>query len=364
MSEFFKDGHALLIGVGGDLPTTVNDAQGLADILKDPKRCAYRPEQVDLLQSKNADRAGILASLDKLAKGVNEISTVVIYFSGHGYHSSRDDAYYLMPYGYDVVQLTETTISGAEFIDKLKAIKAQKLLLLLDCCHAGGMIELKAPGLQLTKVPMPHEALSLLSQGSGRVVIASSKADEKSEIKAGMPYSVFTFAVIEALCGKGASQKDGFVRVADLALHAREVVPRRTENRQHPILNYLQADNFVLSYYAGGETQFKVLPFDEWPERAREQAAESAIPKMSKEAQMIITKLSKTYNGRLLQVYWGIQIGQDQWMYQEIQPRERAALAGAIGELDRLGLIKGEGAETFRITTKGYQIADEILKEG
>jgi hypothetical protein len=68
------------------------------------------------------------------------------------------------------------------------------------------------------------------------------------------------------LAGKGASKEDGYVRVADLALYAREVVPKRTRDRQHPILNFEQADNFVLAYYAGGETEPKGLPFDVEPE--------------------------------------------------------------------------------------------------
>ncbi len=68
-------------------------------------------------------------------------------------------------------------------------------------------------------------------------------------------------ALIESLAGKGVSQKDGYVRVADLALYAREVVPQRTGDRQHPILNFEQADNFVLAYYAGGEKEPKELPF-------------------------------------------------------------------------------------------------------
>ena len=50
--------------------------------------------------------------------------------------------------------------------------------------------------------------------------------------------------------------------VSDLALYTREVVPRRTGNKQHPILDFKQADNFLLAYYAGGEMQPKKLPFE------------------------------------------------------------------------------------------------------
>lgn len=36
MSSSFQSGHALLIGAGADLAFTVDDARGIADILKDP----------------------------------------------------------------------------------------------------------------------------------------------------------------------------------------------------------------------------------------------------------------------------------------------------------------------------------------
>ncbi len=261
MSKLFTDGHACIIGVGGDLPNTVDDAIGFAQILNDPERCAYPVEQVSLLSKEHAKREDILAALDRLAQSTTPDSTAIIYFSGHGYQveSPMGEAYYLMPFGYDVNKLHKTAISGAEFTAKLKAIPAKKLLVLLDCCHAGGLGDTKSLGYTAVKAPLPPEAQALLAEGKGRVVIASSTADELSF--AGKPYSAFTLALIESLAGKGVSQKDGYVRVADLALYAREVVPQRTGDRQHPILNFEQADNFVLAYYAGGEKEPKELPF-------------------------------------------------------------------------------------------------------
>ncbi|MBE8969354.1 caspase family protein [Nostocales cyanobacterium LEGE 12452] len=266
MNELFSQGHACIVGVGGDLPNTVDDAIGLANILKDPERCAYQPEQVHLLSKEQANREGVIAALDQLAQSTTPDSTVIVYFSGHGYQvaSPMGEAYYLMPFGYDQTKLHKTAISGTEFITKLQAISAKKLLVLLDCCHAGGLGDTSKLGYEAEKSPLPPEAQALFNEGKGRVAIASSQADEKS--LAGRPYSAFTLALIEALAGKGASKKDGYVRVADLAMYAREVVPRRTRDRQHPILNFEQADNFILAYYAGGDTEPKGLPFEGEPE--------------------------------------------------------------------------------------------------
>jgi uncharacterized caspase-like protein len=262
MSEIFSQGHACIVGVGGDLPNTVDEAVGLANILKDSERCAYPPTQVHLLTKEQAKRDDILAVLDRLAQTTTTESTVIVYFSGHGYQVAgpMGEAYYLMPFGYDEKKLYKTAISGDEFTAKLRAIRAQKLLVLLDCCHAGGLGDTKNLGYEAEKSPLPPEAQALFTEGKGRVVIASSQANEKS--LAGRPYSAFTLALIEALAGKGASKKDSYVRVADLALYAREVVPRRTRDRQHPILNFEQADNFVLAYYAGGDSEPKGLPFE------------------------------------------------------------------------------------------------------
>jgi len=262
----FDQGHALVVGVGADLPSTVDDAVGLADILQDPARCAYPPGQVHLLTGEKATRDDVLSTLGALSQSANPQSTVLVYFSGHGYRvaSPTGEFYYLLPHGYDLDRLYQTAISGAEFTDRLRAIPAQKLLVLLDCCHAGGVGEAKAPGLQLAKSPLPPEAHTLLAEGGGRVIIASSQEDELSF--AGRPYSAFTLALTEALCGIGVAKRDGTVRVADLALHAREVVPTRTRGRQHPVLHFEQADNFALAYYAGGEAQPKGLPFTAEPE--------------------------------------------------------------------------------------------------
>ncbi len=267
MNNTFTNGHAIIVGVGADLPNTVDDAKGIAGILRDQERCAYPRDQVQTLTGDGAGRGQILAALDKLAQAATTDDTVLVYYSGHGYRvtSTTGEAFYLLPHGYDLQRLYQTAISGAEFTAALRAVSARKLLVLLDCCHAGGVGEAKAPGVTLAKAPLPPEALALLAEGSGRVLIASSTENELSY--AGRPYSAFTLALIEALCGQGVAKKDGFVRVADLlALHTRQMVPGRTSQRQHPILHFEHADNFAVAYYAGGDAKPKGLPFEVEPE--------------------------------------------------------------------------------------------------
>jgi hypothetical protein len=222
---------------------------------------------VQLLTGAKAPRAAVLSGLEQLSK-VAADSSVIVYFSGHGeqVRRGRKSTYYLMPHGYDLDRLDETAISGAEFAAKLSRIKSERLLVLLDCCHAGGFggaqalpegaKSAKRPVVE--KAPLPPEASKVFGTKKGRVLIASSTGNELSY--AGEPYSVFTTALIAALCGEGAAKDDGYVRVGDLALYTREAVAKFTDGEQHPNLDFAQSDNFAVAYYAGGELKPKGLP--------------------------------------------------------------------------------------------------------
>ncbi len=252
MSQIFKQGYAVVVGVGADLPVTIDDATAVANLLGDPSRCAYPTEQVRLLTEENANRTNILSALSWLAETTGEDDTAIVYFSGHGIETPD---YYLIPYGYDLADLEGTTIPGETFTEHLRAIKAKKLLVLLDCCHAGGQAEAKG----MIKSPLPPEAIAQLGSSSGRVVLASSRKDEVSWT--GKPYSVFTAALLEALAGYGTFEQDGYARVLDLTMWVGRKVPERTSEKQHPIIKVSNLeDNFALAWYAGGEKSVRPLP--------------------------------------------------------------------------------------------------------
>ena len=54
------------------------------------------------------------------------------------------------------------------------------MLILLDCCHAGGLSDAKAFAITSYKSSIPVETQELLQKGSGGVIIASSMSDEYS----------------------------------------------------------------------------------------------------------------------------------------------------------------------------------------
>src|SRR5258706_12655143 len=82
----FNNGYAVVVGAGGDLPVTANDAVGFHSILVDQERCAIPNRNVRLLKEEEATRGSILDNLDWLASKAREDkkASIIFYFSGHG----------------------------------------------------------------------------------------------------------------------------------------------------------------------------------------------------------------------------------------------------------------------------------------
>ena len=264
--QVFSHGHAVVVGVGNDLPMTVTDATAVAKLLTDPARCGYPAGQVQLLvggaalSEERPTRANILTALDGLADRcrADPDAIAVVYYSGHGGFRPEDGVYYLVPDGYDPNRFADTTVTGAEFAGKVGAVRARGMLVLLDCCHAAGLSgggQVAKGGIR--KAPIPPD-LTALRGMTGRALVASCQANELSF--GGVPYSFFTAALLEGLAGYGARQRDGKAHFIDVLGWIGHQVPKRSSDRQHPILDFSQVPiNFPLAFYSGGDPQPKKL---------------------------------------------------------------------------------------------------------
>jgi hypothetical protein len=242
MTKKFQNGYAFLIGVGYNqaLPATVNDAKALYDLLIDPRLAAYPQEQVQVLTEEASTKDSILSGLDTLADQVRENpdATVWIYFSGHGFLHEETHEYFLIPYEYSLQQIQTTCISSQQWSQKLKAIEAKKLMVWLDCCHAGGMLSKELNRLPFRESPPPKGTFEGLTSGSGRVVVASCKEDQKSYILPGARNSVFTTCLLEVLRGQGLTDSDDeYIRFFQIMSHLYDEVPESVKTKpQNPIL--------------------------------------------------------------------------------------------------------------------------------
>ena len=278
MSDTFTHGYALLIGVGESafpkysLPVTVKDVQALRAFLTDPNLCAYPndDQHIRLLHDAGATRTAILEGLAWLKEQVatNPKSTVVIYYSGHGWLDQSTEHYYLIPHDVDF-NIPSSALSAVDFTDALRQIQSQRLLVIIDCCHAQGMAaaktgeaDLKLPQGFVPAVPTKGR-LDELAKGEGRAVFTSCRGSQKSWIRKDGSMSIYTYHLIEALQGAANQPGDTKVRVADLMKHLDRAVPESAfqeyQATQEPWFSG-ETTNFPIALLCGG----KGLPAEGW----------------------------------------------------------------------------------------------------
>ncbi|WP_295441921.1 caspase family protein [uncultured Thiodictyon sp.] len=248
----FTQGHALLIGVGSyqhepqlNVPITAADAQRLAGVLRDPVFCSYPADQVTVLHDATASRAGILAALDALGERAGAADTVFLYFCGHGAYGEDGD-YYLT--AHDTGLNSGRVVSGSglrqgELIGRLRAIKAKRLLLVVNACHAGELAPTLRPA-AAPGIPLPAQtAAALLASGEGRIIITACREGQVSYIGRGA-LTLFTQALVDGLQGRGTISRRGFVSAFDLYTHLyfkiEETVRRDYGAAQEPELTVLK----------------------------------------------------------------------------------------------------------------------------
>ena len=241
--------HAVVIGVSQyrRIPplSSVADAEGVAGVLRDPDAGGYDPANVVLLQESDATREQILEELDRLGREARPDEIALVYFSGHGGSWSGGDSY-LMPIEGEWSspdRLEATAISGRQLGDRLAAIRAERLTVILDCCHAAG----PAPPQGTGDAWIPAIADGALERlaGRGRVVMAAARSDAGPYTLAGARHGLFTEHLIAGLRG-AAGGSDGVVRVLDLYRHVeRNVVARFPDQR--PVLKADPEDNYAVA---------------------------------------------------------------------------------------------------------------------
>ena len=262
VAEDFATGHAIVIGVANyrnvkRLPEAVlNDARDVAAVLRSNANCGYEPCNVHLLLDGDATLERIRAALATVAKTSRPEDTVVIFFSGHGalLGDPDDPESALLPVECDGRTLDSTSLSETEFSSALRGFAAKRLLVLIDACHSAGAGSFKGNGAEeLQSLGYSEKSLGRLAQGTGRVLIASSRASEVSWVLPNARNSVFTSHLLDALRGKGHTSGDGLIRVFEIFNHVSEMVRREVPGEQHPVFKASELeDNFPVALDRGG----------------------------------------------------------------------------------------------------------------
>jgi metacaspase-1 len=254
MSGFVK-GRALIVGIADyaavrSLPQIVaKDASDVAALLLDPKVCGYDPKNVVLLTSKQATAQEIRKALSDLTS-LGADDTFLFYFSGHGHRATTAagvEHSYLVAHDGDVGSISSTMIEDTELFELLGEIPSQRQVVIIDACHAGGVGTLKGADTRPVPSGIGKSALDTLSAGRGRVVLASSRADEVSLVLRGAANSLFTDSFLSALKGGAKHKDDGTIGILDVFGYVAKDVPTRQPD-QHPVMKAdALEDNFSIA---------------------------------------------------------------------------------------------------------------------
>lgn len=266
----FTQGHALIIGVGqyenipgANVPIAVDDAQAVAQVLQDGKYCGYPAAQVDIVTDSGATRDGTLAALERLAQQTGDNDTIFLFYCGHG-ALGTDGNYYLISHDGEVEAgrvVPGSGVSETELIDKIRALKAKKALLIFNTCHSGNI----SPSLGPEKEEIETSSLStdtssaLLATGNGRIIITACREEQKSYIGKGS-LSIFTQALVDGLHGTGFRGNAGFISAYSLYeqifMAVTERVGELSDNLvQEPELTVIKGIGpFAVSLYKGAST--------------------------------------------------------------------------------------------------------------
>jgi len=276
----FDSGYALLIGVGESaykpwsLPVTVKDTQAIYATLIDPELCAYPDdkEHIRVLNNQDATKSNILEGLNWLKQkaAVDSQATIFVYYSGHGGVNGKTNNYYLLQHDVKPMKLEKSALSAETFTEALRKIEAERLLVVIDSCHAAGMATSKEADLELdeefedfARSAPPKGLIDELAKGKGRVVFTSSRGEQKSWIKDELS-SIYTYHFLEALQGAGNKPGDTEVRVSNIMNHLGKAVPESANkiNQEQIPQNDTSGEDFVIAKLRGG----KGLPDKGWDE--------------------------------------------------------------------------------------------------
>ena len=292
MSHTFTHGYALLIGVDENhvsayaLPDVAKDIQALTKVLIHSQRCAYPDDNVKTLTGQEATRQSILDGLEWLQEHIQADTsgnaTAIVYYTGHGVREKAEPHdFYLIPYDIREGKIKSRALRATDFAEAVSELKPRRLLVVLDCCHAGGMgvkgVPLPVGYVETAMTPsllMEGEkavgpgakgakGLETLAQGAGRAVLSSSTGGQSSYLRRDGKMSIFTYHLIEALTGHAQPQEGATeVLVSDVMSHVWRRVPQsaKTDWNKEQTPDYQVSGNFPIALLLGGKGLSKGQP--------------------------------------------------------------------------------------------------------
>lgn len=232
------DDFALVVGIGkySDIPEA-QFAQRDAEAVREHLIAGGFPGRnvIELLGEK-AGRSSMEKFLETwLPRNVNENSRVFFYFSGHGAPDPKTGEAYLLPWDADAGFLENTGYPIKRLYEKLGALKAKEVVVVMDACFSGaGGRSVLAKGARplVTTVAVAGVPKDL-------TVFAAAGGDQITSTLEAEGHGTFTYYFLKGL-GGGAKDASGTVTAKGLYDYLKPKVQdaaRRQNRDQAPVLH-------------------------------------------------------------------------------------------------------------------------------
>lgn len=214
----------------------VPDAHLLADTLvkhgglsRDHILLLTDDQESDLLRPRKANLQQRVPAFLRKAKSRD---TVLVFYAGHGF--AADGQSFLCPLDHDA---QSPKLSGWR-IDELRTIlhdcAAGQKLMVIDCCHSGGVVTTSGFGAS------PQEVGRSFEQAQGLITFAACRTNQESAESAARGHGVFTDILAHGLSGEADFDRNGIVDSDELYRHVLVQVPIAVQevargHKQHPV---------------------------------------------------------------------------------------------------------------------------------
>ena len=218
--------YGLVIGVGKHSNEKYNleyahaDAQAMYDLMTD-KDCGMFPKRnVQLLLDEKANWSALRKEFARLIRSTGANDVVWVYYAGHACREGSD--IYWLQHDASLEDLYGTAMSGSDVNEAFTKIRADRLIMFLDCCYAEAVTEDGIAG-RTAEAALSADEITRKYSGEGRMTIAASRNMERAVEDKSLGHGVFTYYLIEGLSGEADDDADGVVTASELL----EYLPER-----------------------------------------------------------------------------------------------------------------------------------------
>jgi WD40 repeat protein len=215
--DHYHDAHA-------DLQFAGKDAHDFLALMAQRAGSLFAPADVRVveLHDANADKAGILSTLQSMAAQIRPADVFVLFVASHGV--LLDNQYFMVTAGFDGTADRANFISSNEIVEMSKNIRAFSQWFVFDTCHAGG-VDGVVSGLYDAR-------MSVLARKLGLHIFASAQSDQlaRDEFEGN---GLFTHVLLGNM-RDGHAARDGALSVTALGRETRSGTIALSKGTQAP----------------------------------------------------------------------------------------------------------------------------------